>query len=564
MLLEVRIRNLAVIKEMTAQFHRGVHVITGETGAGKSILLHALNLLSGARASRNMIRDGEKTLYVEGVFSYPENMEKELLEPYGIEPGDTITLSRSVQASGHSGARVQGQLVTVAELKAIGGRMLDVYGQKDRALLDLDRQIQLVDSFFTKEQKDVYTQYRKVYNERNRLRTFLSRYGTDPSARERELDILRYQIEEIAAFDPFSVDIETLDQEHRRLLHAEDLLQMAEQMHGLIEGWSDEHPGTLQLLASAESLAHKMEGLDSSISLSEPIISLSELLQELRSELTRLAEGYQNDPQRLEELDRRMGEWMRLQRKYGQSREEIIAFYENAVQEAEQLAEREKDLQQAQEEIDSCTQTLEHLAAQVTAFRTAIGKQLDKEIAAVLAGLRMPHAEFATRLLPTELGADGKEQVLFYIRTNAGQTMRPLHEIASGGELSRVMLAIRSLFSREFASGTVVFDEIDTGVSGRAAQSMAEFLYRLSDTMQIIAVTHLPQIASMGDAHSRITKETKQDETSSTLQLLSKEERTEEVARLISGSKQTESAYQQADQLLLSAADWKRGGMHEL
>lgn len=564
MLREVRIRNLAVIQEMTARFEQGLHVITGETGSGKSILLHAIGLISGARASRTMIRKGADSLYVEGIFSPPAGELLEDLSQYGVEKGEPLVLSRTVHASGKSSARIQGQLVTLAELKATGDRLIDVYGQKDRSLLEQDRQRQLLDSFFTDAQKELRDEYRSVFMERKQKQDFLLRYGTDSTVRERELDILRYQIEEIEAFDPSGTDMNQLETEHRQLLHAEELLQIAEQIHGLLDGWSDEQPGAVHLLSTAQSLAHKMEGLDSSFAISERLAEISILLTELQSDVTRAAEDWRVDPRRLEELDQRIGDWMRLQRKYGQSKEEVLAFYEKSKADYEALTSREAQLQTAEADVALLTRKMTELAERLHAAREGIGRTLDAQIVSVLAGLRMPHVEFETRLIPVSLNENGADQVVFYIRTNRGQALQPLHEIASGGELSRVMLAIRSLFSDEFASGTIVFDEIDTGVSGRAAQAMAEYLHRLSQTMQILAVTHLPQIASMGDAHSRIEKETQGEETFSTLTLLSGETRTDEVARLISGITKTESATAQAVQLLDAAGEWKQGGMHGL
>lgn len=560
MLQEVRIRNLAIIKDLTAHFDSGLHVITGETGAGKSILLHALGLMSGARASRSMIRKGATSLYVEGVFSPQEKDLLPLLSPYGVEPGEPLVLSRTVQSSGKSAARIQGQLVTVTELKAIGDRLLDVYGQKDRALLDQDQQLRLLDSFLEEEDLEVLQNYRARYQKRKQKMDFLARYGTDPNQREREMDILQYQIQEIEAFDPYETDLDALETEHRKLLHAEELTQLAEQIDRLLGGWSDEQPGALMLLEKSEHLALKMEGLAPSLGVSERLTEVLELLRDAQREFSRATSDLQMDPQRLGQLDQTMSEWLRLQRKYGQTKEEVLAFLEQSRREMETIREREASLVQAEKEIASLTEELGQLADRLTRARKAIGERIDRQIVSVLQGLLMEHVAFETRFTEVPLQESGQDRIVFHIRTNQGQRMQPLHEIASGGELSRVMLAIRSLFVSEFASSTVVFDEIDTGVSGKAAQAMAEFLRTLSEKMQVIAVTHLPQIASMGDAHSLIEKETREEETISKLSLLDEQPRIDEVARLISGSTKTHSAAVQAEQLLRQAAQWKQGG----
>lgn len=564
MLLEVRIRNVAVIRTLEADFAEGLHVITGETGSGKSVLLHALALIAGARASRSMIREGADALYVEAVFSPPAGELLELVSAYGIGKDEPLVLSRTVHASGRSAARIQGQLVTVGELKAVGERLLDVYGQKDRALLDQEQQLGLLDSFLSPDAKKLRKEYRILFSKRRQLQDLLQQYGTDSSAREREMDILRYQIGEIEAFNPGEMDIESLEAEHRRLLHAEELLQYAEQVHSLIAGWSDEQPGAADLLARAEGLSHKMEGLDSSFVISERFTEITEALRDVHSEITRAAEGWQMDPGRLERLDQQMNDWMRLQRKYGNTKEEVLAFYQRSREEYDRILQRETELQNAEREIQTLTKQMQAMALELREHRRKIGRTLDEKIIDLLQDLRMPNVAFETRFYPVELNDNGGDQVVFYIRTNQGQAMQPLHEIASGGELSRVMLAIRSLFSEELRSETIIFDEIDTGVSGRAAQAMAEFLHRLSRKIQIIAVTHLPQIAAMGDAHSLIEKQTQEGETVSTVTGLDWDERTEEVVRLISGTMKTTSAAAQAEQLLKGAREWKQGGNYGL
>lgn len=563
MLREVTIENLAIIKKIRIPFTEGLNVITGETGAGKSIVLHALALLTGARAKKTMIRTGTAGLYVEGRFAMQDAKALHaFFEEIGIDTSDDeLVLSRTVRQEGRSSTRVQGQLISAQEFGRIGQSLLDVYGQKDRVLLDQENQLDLLDTFLTEEPRKILLEYQKELQDLRAEERFVAKYGTDTAAREREADVLRYQMDEIERFGVKETDLDALYAEHKRLLHASDILSLLSEADERMSGNDLNEKGVSDGLHALWSISQKLEHIDPETRFSANLTEIIDQFAEFRSDLSRYGDSIDIDPIRLDELDRKMSEWTQIQRKYGESKEEILAFHENAVSKLKEMDTIDQRLLASKKRMKTLEQSLMKKAEVVSVYRQRIAKELCSQIEDKLHSLRMQEVVFEIRFEQTESFTDsGIDRVVFYIQTNKGLAIQPLHEIASGGEVSRVMLAIRSLFASGISSQTVVFDEIDTGVSGLAAQAMAEQIYRLSNDMQIIAVSHLPQIAAMGDAQYFISKETRDGETQSEVTLLSEEGRVEELSRLISGAGRTQSAFKQAQTLLHSAAEWKREG----
>ncbi len=560
MLREVLIENLAIIKRMHVNFEDGLSIITGETGAGKSVVLHALGLLSGARAGKAMIRTGCKQAYVEGRFAVED---AKALHAFfrDHDPDEEIILSRTISLSGRSTYRVQGQLISLQEFKSIGELLLDVYGQKDRVLLEKENQLGLLDTFLDSDGKQHLSQFRKQLTDWREAKRFIAAHSTDRENREREMDVLRYQVEEIESFDVKGTDIDKLYTDHSKLLHAQDILEQVAITLGYFEGDGEQRTGLTDQFSNAWGAVQKLHQYDTEQDFSDRFSVLSEMLSEIKSDLERYATGIDADPETLELLDQRMTAWTAIQRKYGRDKEAVLHFYEEIQHKIAELSTIDERVTKAQKEEERLQREMTELASSISRQRKEIATNLSRAIEEKLASLRMPHVKFDIKVSPLEeFNDDGLDSVVFYIQPNKGLALRPLHEIASGGELSRVLLAIRALFSEGIHSHTVVFDEIDAGVSGVAAQAMAEQLSLLSRDMQIIAVSHLPQLASMGDRQYSIEKNTVGDETISQIRQLNDEERVAEISRLISGVEQTQNSLQQATDLLRYAKMWKENG----
>lgn len=561
MLRDVLIQNLAIIHSLTLSFEPGLNVITGETGAGKSILLHAIDLLVGARANRAMIRSGAHSLYVEGVFTLDklETAVFELLEKNGVPCEDPMTISRAMLTNGKSTARVEGQLVSAADLRTVGDLLMDMFGQQDRMLLEKESQIRLLDTFLNLSAKEDLKEYRRLRLISKEIENEMTSLFIEPDERAREIDVLMYQIEELEELGLNELDPELLIEEHRRFSHLEESVTYLDAMQSKLTGESEMGFGLRSMLQELQALGNRVEALDPQVKLTEPLLEMEEAASDLLDLVASYRAQSEPDPERFAELEAFMEAWTKAQRKYGSSPEQMAAFMEEAKKRLETLEEAEERIVRLQKQRDQNQATMQQLADTIHTERCRISEELSAQMQERLRALRMEDVVFRIEVSSTDtMGQNGRDEVTFYLITNKGQAMRPLHEIASGGEMSRVMLAMKSLSAQIQLPNTIVFDEVDAGVSGLAAQSMAEELHRLSRNTQIIAVTHLPQIAAMADAHYSIQKETKHNETYSHVNRLDEDEREQEIARLLSGSKRTEHAVAQARDLLTEAARWKK------
>lgn len=560
MLKEVRVNNLAIIDALELQIPEGLLVISGETGAGKSVLLHALGLLSGNRADRSMIRTGKESLYVEGTFTRPSSQVfHALLEDMDcVIEGETFSISRTIAQNGRSTVRFDGRQISLQDLQRLGPYLIDVYGQNDRNLLDIGRQSTLLDSFLPTAAKETLVSYEKNYARYKQIEQFLKENRPDEQAIERERDLLQYQMDEIMSFDIANTDIDSMLDEHQRALHLEDIQRATSELLMALRSNHDGE-GIVEKLERAERVAQQIQQIDGQFP-RDAIIECQEILRDYQYTI----EAYQNriddDPEKLALLNEKVSSWVTLQRKYGQTKDDVLTYYDRLESEYQALEMTAKKIKHGEKELVQLETLLQEEGKLLSQVRRTVAKEIDEKVQQRLSALRMEQAKFEIQVTEeTTFNPTGLNRVVFYLQPNPGLAMKPLHEIASGGELSRVMLAIRSVFLENLPSYTVVFDEIDAGVSGHAAQAMAEQLYLLTEHMQIIAVTHMPQLASMGDAHLMITKNTDGQSTASAIQLLSNDERVNELSRMISTSQETESGKRQAETLIESQELWKRG-----
>ncbi|MGH2983970.1 MAG: DNA repair protein RecN, partial [Solirubrobacterales bacterium] len=520
MLLELRIENLLLIERAELRLSPGLNAITGETGAGKTILAHSFDLIMGGKVRPQIVRPGAKEAYVEGVFELAEGMldDPELAEIAARLPEDTgeLVLGRRVSASGRTSAFIQGRMASAPELQAIGGRLLAFYGQHEHRKLTLSSaQLETLDGFAGEEHLDRRHSYRDAHAEVIRLERELEAIREREGARERDLDILRYELEEIVAAKPDPGEEAELAPERERLRHAEALRGAASEALGAVAGGDpaagfvaadNSGGGGAEAIALAEAALAAQDGVDPELDrLGERARGLTVELRELAVELRAYAEGIEGEPGRLQRVEERLDTIDRLKRKHGGSIESVLAHAKYCRAEIEAIdgaGERTEELERAH--VKAARRRTE-LAAQLSETRAKAARRLQKRVAEELNQLAMEGARLEVHLEPHPegFGAYGQERVEFRVATNPGMPVSPLRDAASGGELSRVMLALAG----QGASGgaaTYVFDEIDAGIGGNTTRAVGERLRALGEERQVLCITHLPQVASVAGAHFRI------------------------------------------------------------
>ncbi|MFC5467872.1 DNA repair protein RecN [Cohnella suwonensis] len=559
MLRELSINNLAVIENVSVRFHGGFHVLTGETGAGKSIVIDALTLAAGGRGQADMIRHGQERAKVEAVFDLPrEHPVWETLRRLGIEadPEETLLVRRELLAQGKATARINGQSVTLSMLREVGEHLVNIHGQHEhQSLLRTDKHLEWLDSFAEDDMEGHKADYRKLFAEYQAVHR--ERRELDEKSRQgmQMLDLYRFQLEEIAAAKLKPGEDESLSDERRKLSHAEKLTDAVTEAYDLLYG-------TKGLAALSRALTRLQD-----ISKVDPAI-LQPLVEQLQSayyavedsayQLRDYKEGIEFNPQRLAQIEQRLDLLHGLKRKYGETVEDILGYKAKIQSETEQLDNRDELLQKLAAREDTLHRELTAKAEKLTEIRKTASRTLSRQIERELADLQMERSVFEVKLAPSALTATGADTAEFLLSTNPGEPPKPLSKIASGGEMSRVMLALKAIFARIDEIPVLVFDEVDTGVSGRAAQAIAEKLSLLSRHCQVFAITHLPQVACMADHQYEIRKQvTEQDRTRTSVLELAHEQRVEELARMLGGVEVTEKTRHHAQEMLSLAEQRK-------
>lgn len=563
MLLELTVRNLALIKEAHVAFSEGLNVLTGETGAGKSILLDALGLALGGRASSDLVRHGAAKAVVEALFEVdPDHPAARRLAEMGIPvDGGHILVRRDVSTGGRSVCRINGHLVTLAMLREVGGVLVSFCGQHDQQeLLNPDRHLAWVDAYGGAELARCRSEYEALYARYTRVRTELARMTEDEKALAQRLDLLRFQRAEIeeAALEPG--EEERLLAERQRLVHAEKLRTA---LHGAYVALAGDNRGmdwighALAYLEQAASIDPDLTGLHEAVQ--SAYYQLEDAVRELRD----AQEAILDDDGRLAEVEARLALISRLKRKYGDTVEAILEYAAKVEEELEAIENRETRVEQLTRELEEIGRDLGIEAEELSHRRKEAAAKLCAAVEAHLRDLNLEHARLLAELhtVPDEDGIDvggkrvramphGIDAVSFLWAPNPGEPPKPLARIASGGELSRLMLALQAVVADTEPYRTLVFDEVDTGISGRAAQRVAEKLAALAAGRQVLCVTHLPQVACMADVHFVVSKAVEDGETVTRVEPLSEAGRVEELARMLSGVAVTESSKQHAREML--------------
>jgi DNA repair protein RecN (Recombination protein N) len=559
-LLELRIENLLLIERAELRLGEGLNAITGETGAGKTILAHSLDLLMGGRARPQIVRPGADEAWVEGVFAIPDGLldDPELSElaerlPEGAAE---IVLGRRVGLSGRTSAFVAGRSASAADLRALGSRLLAFYGQHEHRRLTLSSaQMEILDGFAGPDQLELRDRYRGLHGEATRLRRELDELREREGARERDLDLLRFELAEIEAVAPEADEEAELAAERERLRHSESLRAASAGALAAVSGDADEGGGASASLAAGDAALAPVAGVDPGLDgLAERLRAAAVELDDLGSELRAYLDAVDAEPGRLETVEERLDAVDRLERKHGGSVEAVLAHAERCREQIERLetaAEREGELET---ELGEAEAERSALAERLGAGRADAARRLSERLAAELAELAMEGAtlEVALEPHPDGFGPSGAETVEFLVATNPGMPVSPLKDAASGGELSRIMLALTGLASGD-GRRTLVFDEIDAGVGGATARAVGERLRALGEHGQVLCITHLPQVASLASTHFTIEKRTVDGEARATVERVAGDAQVDEIVRMLGAAQGDGAASRHARDLLKAA-----------
>ncbi len=560
MLRELRIENLLLIERAELRLGEGLNAITGETGAGKTVLAHSLDLLMGGKAKAGIVRPGAEEAWVEGVFDLPAGLleEPEFAElaerlPAGAEE---VVLGRRVSAGGRTSAFVAGRAATAADLKLLGGRLLAFFGQHEHRKLTISSaQMEILDGFAGAELLQTRQLYREAHREHARLAAELAALREAEGTRERDLDLYRYELAEIEEVAPDPEERAGIAVERERLRNAEGLREAAAGAHSALAGADEDGGGAAAALAQAEALLQGAGGLDAGLDgLGERVAALALELGDVGSELRDYAEGLESDPAALQAIEERLEAIDRLERKHGGSVEAVLAHAERCRAEIARLEGAEVRGAEAEAALAAAEQRRQELGERLSAGRAEAAAPLEERVAAELAGLAMEGAtlEVVLEPHPEGYGPGGRETVELRVAPNPGIEPAPLRDAASGGELSRVMLALSGL-GQGGSAATMVFDEIDAGIGGNTARVVGERLKALGRERQVLCITHLPQVASLADVHFRLEKGIADGSAAATVERLDGEQVVEEIRRMLGGESSDTAATQHARELLAAA-----------
>lgn len=561
MLSLLHIENIAIIEQADIVLQPGFTVLTGETGAGKSIIIDSIGAILGQRTSRELIRSGAKKGFVSAVFEDIPAALKRQLEELGLDTEDdgTVRIQRELSAEGRSVCRVNMRPVSASVLKTLSPYLINIHGQHDgQKLMQEEYHIDFLDSFF--EAETLLEQFRPMYAELHTLRSKIRELEKSGQQREQRIDMLRYQIDEIEAAQLQPGEEEMLTERRQFFENAGQLAYSLQAASKLLSGGEEEDDGAMDLLSRAADELADVAALSQYLNnLSQKAEEVRYQVEDLAASVAMLAADVDFSPKERDAVEERLDVIYRLRRKYGATIEEVLSYHDKASKELGELENADDRKDEMMEEYHRTLTRAREIASELSKRRRQAAEELEAKIVAQLKDLDMPKVRISIQVSSqTKLNPHGMDEVRFLISTNPGEPVKPLSKIASGGELSRIMLAIKNVLTQTEDVGTLIFDEIDTGVSGRAAQKIALKLGEISHRKQTLCVTHLPQLAAMGDHHLLIKKSLSEEYTFTDVFSLTEEERVSELARMLSGDAITELSMQNAAELLERAAANKK------
>ena len=552
MLLEISIKNFAIIEGISLNFEKGMTVLTGETGAGKSIIIDAMNMMLGARATTDVIRHGAPKAEIEGLFSVENSHALQMIfDEQGIELGDEIIIRREILQNGRSVSRVNGQMVNLSVLRSIGQYLVDIHGQHDQEeLMRPQLHIQMLDGFGDADFLELKQAYQTNFDAYRKMRKQLLEIKKNQEEHKARIEMLEFQMTEIESASLQPGEDLKLNQERDKLLNHKNIADTLTNAYTMLDNEE------FSSLANVRSAMNDMESLeDYDVEYREISTSLSEsyyVLEDVTKRLEDIIESLDFDGNRLMQIESRLDLIHAITRKYGGNVDDVLMYFTKITEEYNLLTGNHLSSEDMEAELKKLEVSLVDLATKLASARHNLAQQLEIEIQQELKDLYMDKARFQVQFTKGKFTREGNESVEFYISTNPGEDFKPLVKVASGGELSRLMLAIKSAFSRKEGKTSIVFDEVDTGVSGRVAQAIAQKIHKIGQHGQVLAISHLPQVIAIADYQFFIEKISNDHSTVSTVRLLTVEERVEEVAKMLAGENVTEAALSQARELLQS------------
>ena len=552
MLLEISIKNFAIIEAISLNFEKGMTVLTGETGAGKSIIIDAMNMMLGARATTDVVRHGAPKAEIEGLFSVENSHALQMIfDEQGIELGDEIIIRREILQNGRSVSRVNGQMVNLSVLRSIGQYLVDIHGQHDQEeLMRPQLHIQMLDGFGDADFLELKQAYQTNFDAYRKMRKELLEIKKNQEEHKARIEMLEFQMAEIESASLQPGEDLKLNQERDKLLNHKNIADTLTNAYTMLDNEE------FSSLANVRSAMNDMESLEEyDVEYREISTSLSEsyyVLEDVTKRLEDIIESLDFDGNRLMQIESRLDLIHAITRKYGGNVDDVLMYFAKITEEYNLLTGNHLSSDDMEAELKKLEVSLVDLATKLASARHNLAQQLEIEIQQELKDLYMDKAQFQVQFTKGKFTREGNESVEFYISTNPGEDFKPLVKVASGGELSRLMLAIKSAFSRKEGKTSIVFDEVDTGVSGRVAQAIAQKIHKIGQNGQVLAISHLPQVIAIADYQFFIEKISNDHSTVSTVRLLTVEERVEEVAKMLAGENVTEAALSQARELLQS------------
>ena len=549
MLSSLQIENVAVIQKANVHFEKGLNVLTGETGAGKSILIDSINAILGNRASKDLVRTGAAKAVIRAAFEDVPPAVLDSLEKAGYERSEALLLSREITAEGKSTCRINGMPATAAVLRELCGGLININGQHDSVgLLNPARHEGILDAYAQNSAE--YQAYYAIYRELVRVKKTLDAMITDEGEKQRRIDLLSYQVQEIDDAALTAGEEQTLESRRKVLANASTIRDRIAQCYALLSG-GDEAPGAVDLLGEASNAVDAAAQLDGELSAGAgQLLDLYYTAKDVAADLIGRLDAYDTNDAELDEIEQRIDLIYKLRRKYGDTVEDILAFGERARQELEMIQSSQERVEHLQKEQRRLYTLAREKAELLTQTRLRAFEELNKRISDTLDFLNMPGVRMTLRHTRGPLASHGQDSIEFYISTNPGEAPKPLAKIASGGELSRITLAIKNAMADKDAVPTVIYDEIDSGVSGKAASRIGEVLRQSAEGHQILCITHTAQIAALADCHLLIQKNITNERTYTEIHPLDENGRVEALARLISGDHVTELSLANAREML--------------
>ena len=549
MLSSLQIENVAVIQKANVHFEKGLNVLTGETGAGKSILIDSINAILGNRTSKDLVRTGAAKAVIRAAFEDVPPAVLDSLEKAGYERSEALLLSREITAEGKSTCRINGMPATAAVLRELCGGLININGQHDSVgLLNPARHEGILDAYAQNSAE--YQAYYAIYRELVSVKKALDAMITDESEKQRRIDLLSYQVQEIDDAGLTAGEEQTLESRRKVLANASTIRDRIAQCYALLSG-GDEAPGAVDLLGEASNAVDAAAQLDGELSAGAgQLLDLYYTAKDVAADLIGRLDAYDTNDAELDEIEQRIDLIYKLRRKYGDTVEDILAFGERARKELEMIQSSQERVEHLQKEQRRLYTLAREKAEALTQTRLKAFDELNKRISGTLDFLNMPGVRMTLRHSRGPLASHGQDSVEFYISTNPGEAPKPLAKIASGGELSRITLAIKSAMADKDAVPTVIYDEIDSGVSGKAASRIGEVLRQSAEGHQILCITHTAQIAALADCHLLIQKNITNERTYTEIHPLDENGRVEALARLISGDHVTELSLANAREML--------------